>query len=87
MPVARLTSKGQVTVPKSIRDTLGLQRGDLLMFVPTPEGSVQIRRLPGRPLSQLHAVVGVSRGVPHAQERKVYRRALATRLGKRRPTT
>jgi AbrB family looped-hinge helix DNA binding protein len=29
---ARVTSKGQVTVPKSVRDALGVQEGDALIF-------------------------------------------------------
>lgn len=29
---ARLTSKGQVTVPKQVRDALGLQTGDEMLF-------------------------------------------------------
>jgi antitoxin PrlF len=29
---ARLTSKGQVTLPKSIREALGLQEGDRVVF-------------------------------------------------------
>ncbi len=30
--VARVTSKGQVTVPKAIREALGIQEGDSLLF-------------------------------------------------------
>jgi AbrB family looped-hinge helix DNA binding protein len=29
---AKLTSKGQVTIPKNVRDTLGLREGDSLLF-------------------------------------------------------
>jgi antitoxin PrlF len=29
---AKITSKGQVTVPKSVRDALGVKEGDVLVF-------------------------------------------------------
>ncbi len=32
MVKARLTSKGQITIPKVIRDRLGIQPGDVLLF-------------------------------------------------------
>lgn len=30
--VAKITSKGQVTVPKAVRDALGIERGDTIVF-------------------------------------------------------
>jgi len=87
MHVARVTSKGQVTVPKAIRVALGAERGDLLVFAPHPEGHVEMRRLPGRTLSQLHGALAVTRSVPHRQERATYRRALARRVNRRPAAT
>jgi AbrB family looped-hinge helix DNA binding protein len=40
--VATLTSKGQVTVPKSVRRTLGLTRGDGVEFT-VERGHVRLR--------------------------------------------
>lgn len=38
MAEATLTSKGQVTIPKSVRETLGLKEGDRVDFVETEQG-------------------------------------------------
>jgi antitoxin PrlF len=40
MAEATVTSKGQVTIPKAVRDALGLQTGDRVDFVESEEGFV-----------------------------------------------
>jgi antitoxin PrlF len=40
MPVATVTSKGQVTIPKEVRDDLGIETGTKLYFVRTAQGYV-----------------------------------------------
>ena len=35
---ARLTNQGQITVPKSVRDALGLRPGDDIEFIPQDSG-------------------------------------------------
>jgi antitoxin PrlF len=39
----KLTSKGQVTVPKSVRDYLGLKPGSAVTFERLPSGEVVLR--------------------------------------------
>lgn len=40
MPSAKLTSKGQITLPKSVRERLRLDTGDRVEFVETGAGYV-----------------------------------------------
>jgi AbrB family looped-hinge helix DNA binding protein len=40
---ATLTSKGQTTIPKEIRDSLGMKPGDRMTFTLMPDGTVILR--------------------------------------------
>ena len=40
---ATLTSKGQTTIPKPIRDSLGMKAGDKMSFTLMPDGVVLMR--------------------------------------------
>ena len=40
---ATVTSKGQVTIPKPVRDYLGLHPGSRVSFARTPAGGVELR--------------------------------------------
>jgi AbrB family looped-hinge helix DNA binding protein len=40
MPRSTVTSKGQVTIPQSIRTRLGLHTGDVIEFVEGPDGAI-----------------------------------------------
>ncbi len=61
MPIATLTSKGQVTIPKPVREALGIDAGDEIDFVLAANGSVrlEVRRRDVRELAgSLRAVDG-----------------------------
>lgn len=43
MALATITNKGQITIPKTVRESLGLQTGDKLEFVIAEHGKAYIR--------------------------------------------
>jgi AbrB family looped-hinge helix DNA binding protein len=75
MVTATLTSKGQVTIPREVRASLGLSAGDRLDFVRLDDGNYAIVpatqsirslkgviRRPGRPVSLEEMEVAISAG-------------------------
>ncbi|MDA2933167.1 type II toxin-antitoxin system PrlF family antitoxin [Acidobacteria bacterium AH-259-D05] len=44
MPVSTVTTKGQTTIPKSVRDFLKLHPGDKLAFIIEDNGRVVLKR-------------------------------------------
>jgi antitoxin PrlF len=57
-----ITSKGQTTIPKPIRDHLGLRPGDRVKFFIQPDGRVVM--LPTIPISALKGIVPKRKGRP-----------------------
>lgn len=62
---ATLSSKGQATIPKAVREYLHLRPGDRFKFFLQPDGAVVI--LPRLPLSALKGSLG-KRGRPASVE-------------------
>ncbi len=60
-----ITTKGQVTIPKAIREHLGLEAGDLVDFAFAEDGSVRVAPVKKPPVkakrSRFAALVGVRR--------------------------
>jgi AbrB family looped-hinge helix DNA binding protein len=50
-----ITTKGQATLPKAVREHLGLKPGDRVKFFVHPDGSVVL--LPKRPAAALRGIV------------------------------
>jgi antitoxin PrlF len=43
MPTATLTTKGQITIPKEVREHLGVDTGDRLSFLVQADGTVLVK--------------------------------------------
>lgn len=77
--VAKVTSKGQITLPKALRDALGLQPGDRVLFR-VEDGHALLARTPD--LLELAGSIPVppeARGLTWAQIRKKTSQARADR--------
>ncbi len=53
---ATLTSKGQTTIPKDIRDSLGLRSGDRITFTLMPDRTV-VMRVKNKSILQLAGIL------------------------------
>jgi len=60
MTTTKLSSKGQVIIPKSVRDSKGWREGDELLVEIVPEG-VLFRPLPDVPRTSIEDVAGCLR--------------------------
>jgi antitoxin PrlF len=78
---ARLTSKGQVTIPKAVRDALGLTEGDSVVFRIEGEHALLARTPDLLELAGSVSVPAEKRGVPWDEVR---RRTRVTRAAARR---
>ena len=67
---ATLTSKGQTTIPKEIRDGLGIKTGDQLTFTIMPDRSVVMRLKSG-------SIMALGGTLARKGQRRVATRALS----------
>lgn len=56
MASATLTSKGQVTLPKSVRERLGVETGDRLEFIESEQGFLVVAAT--RDIRSLKGIIG-----------------------------
>lgn len=74
MVQATLTSKGQITIPREIREALALGRGDHVSFRLRPDGVVEMTRQSGSVLSLVGMLKPTVRGVTVEQMNEAIRR-------------
>jgi AbrB family looped-hinge helix DNA binding protein len=79
---ARVTSKGQITVPKLVRERLGIEAGDEIAFHfdDADPGRLEIRPVHRRRLSEFRGLFSVERASPIDEERAASRAARAQRI-------
>ncbi len=83
MVTARITGKGQVQVPQAVRQAIGAEVGDELVFIITEEGKVAVDVLKRPRLSELGGSLPTGRPfVGVDEEEAAVRASVANRLGR-----
>ena len=75
--LAKVTTKGQVTIPKAIRDAFGIRSNDKVDFVREGE---RIVLMPLKTLKDFRGVVRTKRKMLRADEKKTAKAAVAKRV-------
>ncbi len=79
MVIARITSKGLITIPKEVRDRLGVEPGDALESH-FEAGHLEVRPVRRRRLAEFRGAFREDRALGFDQERVLARKARAWRL-------
>ena len=81
MAIARVTAKGQVTIPVEVRKSLGIAEGDDLLFEVDEAGEARVRVIKRRSVMDLYGALPATRVYPG---KEAVRTAVGRELGKRR---
>lgn len=80
MTHSKVTSKGQITIPKGVREALGIREGDRVAFL-VREDHALVRPVPRKSLRELHGSLPATRPYPgHEEIREEVRAERARRL-------
>jgi antitoxin PrlF len=71
--VAKITSKGQTTVPREIREALGVGPGDFISWEVAEDGAVRVRAARPLDLEYLRALEGTLSEWAGAADEEAYR--------------
>lgn len=80
MAIARVTAKGQVTIPVAVRKSLDITEGDDVLFEVSEKGDARMRVVKRRSLMDLYGSLPATRVYPG---KKAVRAELGRSLGKR----
>jgi AbrB family looped-hinge helix DNA binding protein len=78
MTIARVTTKGQVTIPVQIRKSLGIEEGDALIFEIIQEDEARLRVIRRKKLMDLYGILPATRPFP---SKEAIHAELGQRLG------
>ena len=86
MPISRVTSKGQVTIPSEVRKALDIEQGDDLVFEVREDQTARLRVLKRQKLSEFYGSLRSERSFPGKEAvREEVRRDLGARRKRSEP--
>jgi antitoxin PrlF len=71
--VAKITSKGQTTIPQAVRDAMGVHPGDSLAWEVNRDGVARVRKVAPLDMEYLSAVEGGMSEWNCAEDEEAYR--------------
>jgi antitoxin PrlF len=71
--VAKITAKGQTTIPQDVRAALHVSAGDLIAWEVGPDGTATVRRVQPLDLDYLRAVEGTLSEWAGSADEEAYR--------------
>ena len=73
LAIAKITSKGQTTIPQDVRIALNVSPGDLLAWDVGTDGTATVRRVRPVDMEYLRAIVGTLSEWAGAADEEAYR--------------
>ena len=67
MVIARVTTKGRITIPVQVRKALGLKKGDALVIEVTNQDEARIRIIKRQRLTELYRILPATRPFPRKE--------------------
>jgi AbrB family looped-hinge helix DNA binding protein len=80
MAIARVQARGQVTLPKEVRDAAGVEPGDAVIVEATGRGTVELRVVPRMTLAETFERYRIDEPVDIAADRGRWEEAAADRV-------
>lgn len=71
--IAKITAKGQTTIPREIRRALAVEPGDLIEWEVTGKGRAEVHRVPPVDLAYLRALRGTLGEWESKEDQEAYR--------------
>jgi AbrB family looped-hinge helix DNA binding protein len=78
--LARIQTRGQLTLPRQVREQAGVKPGDVVMVRVTPAGVVELRPLPSLTVDELVEMFPIEGPIDEARDRELWEAEAAAEI-------